>query len=308
MVTPIGAPRICVLGSINMDLVVRTPRFPAPGETILGGPFRTFAGGKGANQAGAARRMGAAVQMIAAVGRDAHGSQLLRGLWEEGIDTGLIRESEESAIGTALITVDEAGENTIVVASGANAEVGPSDVEAARDEIAASDLLVAQLEVPVRALLAAARIAAAGGTPLMLNAAPARSLPIELLQQVEVLVVNRVEAAQLAGRDPATDPEELARGLGDLGAGHAVLTLGREGALLWDGARSISAPAREVEVVDTTGCGDAFVGALAACWGPREDRERALAIACAAGALAATVPGAQSSLPRREEVEALCGA
>lgn len=300
--------RVCVLGSINVDLVVRAPRFPAPGETLLGGPFATYAGGKGANQAVAAARLGAQTSLVGAVGDDDQGRRRLAELAAEGVDVTRVQIRAGVATGTASITVCESGENTIVVAPGANALVSGVDVEAAREVLAAADVLVAQLELPVETVTRAAQIARELGTPLLLNAAPAVELPRGVAALVDLLVVNRGEARVLAGRpaartaaeDARVELDALAGELLALGARQVIVTLGPGGAVWWAGAERHAAVPPEVDATDTTGCGDAFVGALASAWGtaPR----KALALACRAGAFAATRAGAAGSFPFRAEL------
>ncbi|RMH12282.1 MAG: ribokinase [Planctomycetota bacterium] len=298
------AARVCIVGSINMDLVVRTPRLPAPGQTLMGGPFTRFPGGKGANQAVAAARAGADVSIVGAVGDDEHAASMRRTLEENGVDISQLALREGSATGVALITVDEQGENTIVVAPGANASVGPDDVEAAGDAIRNADVLLMQLEIPLDAVIRAAEVARASHTKVVLNAAPARALPHQLLQLLDVLIVNRGEAAVICGRTDREAPESLARGLKQLGVSDLVITLGSEGAL-YAGARTIRIPAFLVEPIDTVGAGDAFAGAFAVALAERMPSERALRFASAAGALATTRDGAIPSLPGREEIEQL---
>jgi ribokinase len=285
------APTIAVLGSLNMDLTVRTPRLPAAGETLTGTGFSTSPGGKGANQAIAAARAGGRVRMIGAVGADEFGSALVDALAGAGVDTGRVRRVE-GPTGIALITVDAAAENAIVVVAGANGTLtGLDDDDAA--VIAAADLLVLQLEVPLATVTRAAQVAAAAGVPVLLNPSPSRPLPPELLAAVSILVVNETEAAALAA-------DEIP------GGGHVVTTLGAAGA--WyrgPGGASAAAAAPRVEPVDTTGAGDAFAGALAVAWCRGDDPAAALRWACAAGALATTVPGAAA--PFAAEIDRAAG-
>jgi ribokinase len=307
--------RVCILGSINMDLIVRAPRLPAPGQTLLGGPFAAAPGGKGANQAVAAARMGAAVSMIGCTGDDAFGAAMLETLRADGVDVGAVRTTAGSATGVALITVAEGGENTIIVAPGANATLTPGDVDAARSAIAGADVLLMQLEVPMPAAARAAAIARDSGVTVVLNAAPAAKLPEDLLLSTDVLVVNEPEGAAIAGLPgPAAREAVLAR-LASLGPGTVVMTLGPEGALH---ARS-AGPARmseafAIQAVDTVGAGDAFCGALAVRWAEHQVGGAAIddlmmldvmAWGSAAGALAAMRAGAIPSLPKRAEVAAL---
>jgi ribokinase len=304
---------VCVLGSVNMDLVVRAPRLPAPGETVLGGAYRTYPGGKGANQAVAARRMGAAVAFVGALGDDPHGVKLRQVLDEEGIDLTHLKVRAGETSGLGLITVGEAGENTIVVASGANATVTPADADAARDAIAAASILLLQLEVPLPTVARAIAIAKEAGRRVILNAAPARPLPLDVMRQVDVLVVNRSEAARMVSMDVSSDPAKVSVRLPELGPPVVVMTLGALGSMISHRGRPRRLGAPSVHAVDATCAGDAFCGALAAWWGaadagaprsPEESRtlERAVRIASAAGALAATKAGAIPSLPTREQV------
>ncbi len=294
---------ICVLGSLNQDLVIRTERFAKPGETLLAGPFETHPGGKGANQAVAAARLGASVALIGAVGSDANGESLVANAEREGVDCRFVRRDAKLATGVAVITVDARGENQILVAPGANASVGAGDVERARDAIERAKLVLAQLETPLEALERAFAIAARVRVRTLLNAAPARALPRELLASLDVLIVNRTEAETLAGR--AGEAGELARELAASGPELVVVTLGALGALAFDrgSGRIVQREAFEVVAVDSTAAGDAFTAAFAVSLARGEALESALARAAAAGALACTKRGAQPSLPRAADVE-----
>jgi ribokinase len=282
---------IAVVGSINLDVVVEVDRHPAPGETVVGGDRRELPGGKGANQAVAAARLGAEVALVGRVGSDEAGRRLRTGLADEGVDVAHLREDPEAPTGMALIAVDGAGENTIVVSPGANARVGAGDVEGASDVLGTAALTLLQHEVPDEAVAAA--IAASRGT-VVLNPAPARGLTAP----VDVLVPNRGELEALAGR--AGDPVELARGLA--GAGAVVVTLGREGAVVVDGDRAERIAAPSVEVVDTTGAGDAFCGALAQALADGAELVEAARWATRAAAASVTRLGAQGGMPRRAEL------
>lgn len=296
--------RVCVLGSVNMDLVARAPRLPEPGETVLGGPFGAFPGGKGANQAVAAARMGAAVAFIGRVGADSNGRALRGALAREGLDLSALSETREAATGVALITVDASrGENTIVVASGANHTLTARDVEAGAGLIRSAGVLLLQLEVPPEANEAGAEIARAAGRPIVLNAAPSSRLGQDMLEAVQVVVANRGEAASLASLAPDVPPEVLARELLRLGAKSAVVTLGSDGAVVAAGGEVLPVETPGVEAVDTVGAGDAFCGALAAMLAEGRDLADAARIGCVAGALATTTPGAIPSLPVRDAVE-----
>jgi ribokinase len=300
-------PTIAVVGSLNMDLVTRTERRPQPGETLLGESFAMFVGGKGLNQAIAAARSGAHVRMIGRIGRDDFGAQLLRTLEAEQIDTSYVTHDDETGSGVATIVVDGSGDNTIIVVSGANWRLSPADVERAADAIATADALVMQLESPLDAVVRAAEIAHAAGVRVLLNPAPARALPDELLRLVSVITPNETEARLLTGFESADDAsaEQAARALLARGVGAAVLTLGGRGALLVDGERVVRVPGYSATVVDTTAAGDAFCGALAVQLARGRPLEQAVQFANAAGALATTIAGAEPAMPRAEAVERL---
>lgn len=287
-------PRIVVLGSINMDLIATTATLPAPGQTVLGTSFATAAGGKGSNQAIAAARAGAAATFIGSVGADSFADELSATLSQAGVSTELLRRVGGPS-GIALITVDAAAENTIVVVPGANATVTDLS-EADRVAISTASILLAQLEIPLDTVTAGAIVAASAGVPVLLNPSPARELPAELLRSVTVLVVNEGEARVLGGDAVAAVP-------------HVVTTLGAHGARYRgpDG-RVLSVAAPRVDAMDTTGAGDAFTGALAVAWAEGASPEAALRQACAAGALATTKSGASTSSPTRAAIDALVAA
>jgi ribokinase len=296
---------IVVVGSLNMDLVVRAPRIPRPGETIIGGAFHTVPGGKGANQAVAAARLGARVSMVGRVGHDAFGGALLENLVADGIDHAFVVRDGEAATGVALIVVDDNGENSIVVSSGANMRLSPADVEAAGSVIAAADVLVLQLEVPLESVIRSAELARAHGVRLVLNPAPARPLPARLLSMVDVLVPNETEAALLTGLPVGTQGEagRAAEALLGSGVGTVILTLGERGALPARAGEMQVHPAFDVQPVDTTAAGDAFVVGLAVALAEGQGLDEAVRWGNAAGALAATQLGAQPSLPTRGTLE-----
>jgi ribokinase len=288
-----------------MDLIARAPRIPQAGETILGGDFYTAPGGKGANQAVAAARLGAQVSMVGRVGRDAFAQTLLASLTAAGVDHHHVIQDAQAATGVALIVVDDGGQNSIVVAPGANARLSPADVDAARAAIAAADVLLLQLESPLEAVARAAELAHAHGVTVILNPAPACDLPAEMLAQVDVLVPNESETAILTGLPAGSKVEVQATALLELGVGAALLTLGERGALLAQPEGIEHVPAFRVTPVDTTAAGDAFVGGFAAALAEGRSPVEAVRWGCAAGALATTKLGAQPSLPTRQEVEAL---
>ena len=298
-----AAPEVVVVGSLNQDLTVAVPRLPRAGETVLGDGLRTGAGGKGANQAVAVARLGLRVAMVGRVGDDGGGRALMAGLADDGVDVGGVRLDDLAPTGTAMIVVDSAGENMIVVSPGANGRVGIDDVGAVASVLGGAAVTLLQLEVPLEAVAAAA--AASGGT-VILNPAPAAPLPAELLARVDVLVPNRTELALLAGTDPPDgldDVTELASGLD--GPAAVVVTLGAEGALVWAAGAATHVPAPVVEAVDATAAGDAFCGGLTDGLVRGDSLVEAVRWAVRVGAVAATRHGAQPSLPTRSDVERL---
>ena len=298
---------IAVVGSLNMDLVARSPRIPQPGETIIGGDFRTVPGGKGANQAVAAARLGARVSMVGRVGRDTFAGPLLDNLAAAGIDHSFVTQDPQAATGVALIVVDDAGQNSIVVASGANMRLSPADVDGAETAIAGADVLLLQLESPLETVTRAAEVARAHGVIVILNPAPARSLPGSLLSLVDVLIPNESETALLTGLPVGdqAEAEAASTALRGLGVGTVILTLGERGALLAREEGAEHLPAFDVTPVDTTAAGDAFVGGFAVALAEGRSLAEAVRWGNAAGGLATTKLGAQSSLPTRQELEAL---
>lgn len=288
--------KVLVVGSINMDLVVEAGKFPAPGETLLGRRFDTFPGGKGANQAVAAQRLGAQVAMIGCVGDDAFGRELVGVLDKEGIDTRGVRVAQGVSTGVAAITVSQA-ENSIVVVPGANHALSPADVEAAASAFAEADVVLCQLEIPLETVETAAVLAGRHGKPFLLNPAPAIPLPGALWARVALMTPNEHELSIVSSapdedwqRQLAMHPERILMTRGADGAWFA----GRDGQLHHQ-------PAFPVEAVDTTGAGDTFNGALAAFWG--KDFKEMARLACAASALSVTRPGAQGGMPTRAELE-----
>ena len=297
--------RITIVGSLNMDLVVRTPHLPAPGETILGRRFATAPGGKGANQAVAAARLGAPVTMIGRIGADGFGETLAANLKAAGASTERLIIDPDAPTGIALIQVDDGGQNTIVVVAGANGRLTPADIHAAHPAITSAGAVVAQLEVPLAAVEAALRLAHSAQVLTVLNPAPAQTLPDELLAATDILVPNETEASQLTGI-PVTDwasAEAAAQVLRRRGPRRVVITLGERGALACsdDSVRRVAPFA--VQAVDTTAAGDAFVAALAVACAAGRPFDVVWREASAAGALAATKPGAQPSMPTRAELE-----
>ncbi|MFI4874603.1 MAG: ribokinase [Blastopirellula sp. JB062] len=300
-------PKVTVVGSINMDLVLRTSQFPQPGETIAALSYHENPGGKGANQAVSAARAGAQVAMIGRVGDDAFADRLTGELRRHGVDCSAVLRTSQCASGLAVINVDDDGQNMIVVVGGANAQTTATDIESLRALIAASDALLVQLEVPLATVLAAIQLARAAQVRVILDPAPAPSaFPDELLQ-VNLICPNERELAQLTGM-PTDSVERLAAAAAELrrrGAQRVAVTLGGQGTYLVDddGARTI--PAVAVDPVDTTAAGDAFAGALAVRWAEQDDLDEAVRFANAAGAIAASRLGAQASMGSRSEIERL---
>jgi ribokinase len=293
--------RVAVLGSINMDLVVRVSTLPRPGETVLGDRLLRFAGGKGANQAVAAARLGAEVRMFGRVGTDAFGDELLRGLEDDRVDvTGVVRDGDEPS-GAALIVVEEGGQNTVTVAPGANGRVGAGDVRRLEGGLHPADVVVLQLEIPLDAVRSAVDAAHRAGARVVLNAAPAGS-PVSL-PEVDLLVVNEGEATALSGV-LVTDLESARAAAEKLGrsARAVAVTLGAAGSVVWERGDITRVEPRSVQAVDATGAGDAFVGAVAYCLAAGRPLPEAVQLGSAAGAVAVTRMGARSSLPTLDEV------
>lgn len=294
-------PRVVVVGSSNTDMVIRSPRLPRPGESVVAGQFYMAAGGKGANQAVAAARAGAAVTFVAKLGRDVFGDEALAGFRRAGLECRWIARDANAPSGIALILVAEDGENLISVALGANLRLTPAEVERAAPAIARAGALVVQLEVPLPAVRRAVALARRRSVPVIFNPAPAprAPLPTALLRQTDYLVLNETEMEAIAGSSGFT----AARGLLDAGVGHVILTRGKQGAAVLDGTphpRLI--PGRKVKAVDAVGAGDAFVGTLAAFIAEGRPLEDALDLANSAAALSVTRKGAQPSMPTRGEI------
>jgi ribokinase len=305
-------PAIVVVGSLNMDFVVGVEHLPAPGETVLGRNFQMFPGGKGANQAVAAAKLGGnsvAVKMIGRVGYDVFADHLKASLSAAGVDVGAVHATKSQATGVALIWVDRGGQNSIVVASGANSELAASDVEAMRSVFGGACLALFQLENPLPTVAKALALARQEGLITILDPAPAQPLPAELLAQVDILTPNESEALRLLGRPPArVSPEaaiELAEALRRLGSKTIIVKLGEQGCLAHDGVAPRHVPGFRVDVKDTTAAGDTFNAALAVSLAEGAPIEHALRFANAAAAISVTRLGAQASAPTRPEVDAL---
>lgn len=293
-----------MIGSLNQDISVLAPRLPRPGESITGTDHFYGPGGKGANQAVAAARMGASVAMVGQVGDDEHGAALVHGLERENVDVSAVGVDDLAGTGIAVITIDGAAENTIVISPGANMELSPDDIEANRDLVSSATVVLAQLEIPTETVLTAARVASG---VFCLNPAPAKPTG-ELLERVDLLVPNRSELGVLAGVDEPETVSEVVEASVRLGrSGPTVVTLGGQGALLLDQSGPEVFPAPGVEPVDPTGAGDAFCGALARMLSRGHSLQEAMPLAVAAGAAAVTRRGAQAAMPTFSEAEALLG-
>jgi ribokinase len=310
------SPRIAVVGSINADLVVRCARLPRPGETISARDVSEVPGGKGANQAVAAARLGAEVAMIGRVGDDAFGQRLINGLQENGVDVEFVQATPDCVSGLAIVAVEDSGENSIMVVPGANGRVTPADVLAAGEVIRRADSVLVQLEVPLETTIAAIKLARDCGTPVILDPAPApaptlydnQSAILAELLQVEVACPNEAEALALTNVriETVADAEQAACCLRSLGPKYGIVTLGARGAVFCEpDTRPLLVPAFNIQVVDTTAAGDAFAAALAVRLAQGAAISEAVRFACAAGALAASRPGAQPAMPTLSDVDSL---
>ena len=297
---------IVVVGSANTDLVVRAPSLPRPGETVIGGPFMSIGGGKGANQAVAAARAGGNTTFIAKVGADAMGDAAVAAFAAERIDTTFVTRDPATPSGVAFIVVDDRGENSIVVAPGANDRLLPADIDRAADVIRAADILLVQLEIPLETVRHAVAIAHDAGVPVILNPAPARPLDHGLLTQVAIITPNETEAELLVGLIVTDDRSaaSAAPRLLTVGPRSAVITLGRHGALVAEAATTVHVAGHSVTPVDTVAAGDVFNGCLAVAFAEGKGLTEAARFANAAAALSVTRRGAQASAPRRDEIVA----
>lgn len=297
--------QILVVGSSNTDMVIKAAHLPRPGETILGGTFFMNPGGKGANQAVAIARLGGPVTFICKTGSDIFGHQSQQLFEEEGINTSYIFSDSEHPSGVALITVDEKAENCIVVASGANANLMPSDLARAEEAIEQADLVLMQLEIPMETVCYVADLAWEKGKKVILNPAPAHPLSAELLRRLYLITPNETEAEMISGVKITDDSSacEAARVLSGMGVQNVIITLGSKGALIYCDGKSEIVPAWKVEAVDTTAAGDVFNGALTVALSEGRDLKEAARFACKASAISVTRVGAQSSAPYRNEVD-----
>ena len=294
------AQKILVLGSSNTDMTIKAPRIPAPGETILGGDFKMGPGGKGANQAVAAARLGGNVSFICKVGNDVFGKKSIEGYETEGIDTSHILVSSKPS-GVALIMVDDKGENCISVAPGANGDITVEDIEKLRDVIEDADYVILQLEIPVESVMKAAEIASKAGAYVILNPAPACKLPEEIFQYISLVTPNQTEMALLTGIEG--DITSTMKKMNSMGVKDIIMTLGSKGSALWDGENIEIIPAKKVNAVDATAAGDTFCGALCVALSEGKSKREAIEFATKASALTVQKMGAQESIPFRKDIE-----
>jgi len=297
-------PKIVVVGSANTDFVLRVPQLPSKGESVLGDQFSIVRGGKGANQAVAAARLGAKVTLVARLGSDSFGNDSLAAYRQEGILTDFIVQDPEISSGVALILVDPQGDNTVSIYPGANGLLTVQNVQAAREAIREADCLLVQLEIPLETVRAALQIAHNSHVRTILNPAPARKLPADILELVDTLTPNETEGAILAGQDPSkANQDSLPRLASIIDVPNLVVTLGSKGACILKNGEPTYISSFPITPVDTTASGDAFNGALAVALARGENLSQAVRYANAAGAITATRPGAQPSLQTREELD-----
>lgn len=296
--------KIVVIGSCNTDMVITTDRLPKPGETVLGGNFKMFSGGKGANQAVAAARLGGNVSFISNLGDDLFGKQLIEQYKKEGIDTRYVFSDENLSTGVALITVDKEGENCITVASGANEALYPDDIDKAIDAFDSAEILLLQLEIPIETVEYAAKLAYKKGIKVILNPAPTTKFSDELLKCLYAIIPNRVEAELLSGikiidRQSAKKAADI---IAAIGVNKVIITLGNKGVFIKDGVNYYDIPAYKVKTIDTTAAGDTFCGAF--CVGLLENTNilDAVKMANKAASITVTREGAQSSIPYKHEI------
>ena len=298
---------VIVFGSINMDLVVQSPRLPVPGETLLGRGFFTAPGGKGANQAVALARLGVPTQMVGRVGGDSFGSELVNSLQTAGVQTEHVLVDQAASSGVAAIAVDDTGENQIIVVPGANGRVDETDVERLLHLLPSARALLLQFEIPMSAVVSAAQTARQAGVPVILDPAPAQlDVPVELYSLVDIITPNETEAGQMVGF-PVNEPDSAAQAadiLRQRGVGTAIVKLGAQGAVCATKEETFFVPAFPVSAIDTVAAGDAFNGGLAAALVEGLSLQQAVVWGAAAGALASTQPGAQSSMCDRATFDA----
>lgn len=313
LLSPAGVPsrprHVVVIGSINLDLVMRVQKLPRPGQTVIGHDLRESPGGKGANQAVAAARLGARCSLVGSVGGDVFGERLLDALAASGVEIGHVRRLTDCSSGVALIGVEDSGQNAITIIPGANGRLRPEDVAACEPLVRQADVLLLQLEIPLDTVEAAVRLARRHGVLTVLDPAPAPSALPEALYQADVLCPNELEAEVLTGIavDSTASAEEATRALRQRGTRYALVTLGDRGAVVCDEQDTCThVPAFRVAAIDTTAAGDAFAAAVGIALAEGQVLREAVRFGCAAGALAATRRGAQEAMPARGEVEQLC--
>lgn len=295
--------KILVIGSSNTDMTIKGEHLPVPGETILGGIFHMGPGGKGANQAVAARRLGGDVCFICKVGRDIFGDNAVKGYDREGIDTSRILRSDKAS-GTALILVNDKGENCISVAAGANGDLSPEDIDSVADVIRGASYLILQLEIPVESVLRAAKIAHEAGVYVILNPAPACKLPEEIFRYVSLVTPNQTEISLLTGVEVSDDrslDKAIVR-IKEMGVRDVIVTLGSKGSLVASGDTRVMVPAQKVKAVDATAAGDTYCGAACVALSEGKSLEEAAVFATRASALTVQKMGAQDSIPFRNEI------
>lgn len=298
-------PKIIVIGSCNTDMVVKANRLPVPGETILGGTFYMNPGGKGANQAITAARLGANVIFISKVGYDLFGLQAMEIYKSEKINTDYVFTDQTKPSGVALISVDSFGENCIIVASGANQSLSPEDIDKAKDRILEADIVLMQLEIPLQTVEYAASLAYDYGKKVILNPAPVSALSNNFLKKVYAVLPNRIETEMLSGIKVVDENSayKAAKAISSKGIENVVITLGKEGAFVKERDSFVMTPATEVETIDTTGAGDVFCGAVSVYLSEGHSLIESVRFANAAAAIAVTRMGAQSAIPYRSEVK-----
>jgi ribokinase len=295
---------ILVIGSSNTDMTVKTMELPRPGETVLGGVFTMGAGGKGANQAVAAQRLGGNVKFICKVGKDIFGDNSISQYKQEGLDTSGILRSELPS-GVALISVDQHAENCIVVASGANGDLSEADIDSFEEDLKECAILLLQLETPIPSVLKAAKIAHEAGATVVLNPAPATALPEEIFRYIDLFIPNETELSTFSGLqvNSAEEAEKAAAAMQAKGVGKLIVTMGSKGALICEGGPGVFVPAHKVKAVDTTAAGDTFCGALCVAVSEGKSLKEAAEFACAASALTVQKMGAQNSIPYRKDLK-----
>lgn len=298
---------IVVFGSINMDLVVSTPRLPSPGETLMGRSYATFPGGKGANQAVGCAKLGVKTLMVGQIGNDQFGPKLIESLIEAGVDTRYLEKNTQTSSGVAFITVDDTSENNIIVVPGANGQIAESDLDRLVNALDEAQILLLQLEIPLPMVVAAAKLAHLRGIKVILDPAPAVQLPDDLLAAVDILTPNETEASILVNRKLVTEKDYIQAGqiLRSAGVKQVIFKLGKKGALLVREKDSIHYDSFEVRAVDTVAAGDAFNASLAAGLSNGLPLERAILWGIAGGAISVTRPGAQPSMATKTELLAL---